>query len=115
MPSTLIVRKEIEHFIVYERRPRPLGMTKYVVANAPIGKGETEMKDFGRFSAAVRWAKSQLPKPVPHLVLDLDDPSAGVSTMPVTYTILDEQHSHTHHATVDPAKVEGILGVIPTQ
>lgn len=110
MPITLIERKVVGQFIIYERRPKPTGSTKYVVGK----EGETEMKDFGKFSSAVRWAKSQSPRPVPTVVIDMDDKS-GISTMPVNYTILDGPHVTHHSATVDPFKVEAILGTIPTQ
>lgn len=107
----LIERKLIGPFRIRERRPKPSGFTKYVVTN---DADKDINKQFGRFSAAVRWAKSQLPRQVPTVVIDLDD-KQGVSNMPVNYTLLDGEFVTHHTADVDPARVEGILGVIPTQ
>lgn len=102
----LTERRTIGPYIIYERRPKPRGLTKYVVGK----EGKADLKDFGKFSTAVRWVKQQIPRPAPHLIIDYDDKS-GVSTMPVTFTILDGEHVHTAAAVVDPERVESILGI----
>lgn len=100
----LILRRIIKPFGVFERRPRPKGSTKYVVF-----KGNQQLMDFGRYSAAIRWAKQQLPRPVPYIVINQETKEA-VSTMPVNYTILDGEHTFHSVAVVDPERVEAIIG-----
>lgn len=102
-------RKVIGAFTVYERVPRPKGMTKYFVGKEGADYGV----DFGRFSVAVRHCKLNTPRPIPHIVL-FDNKSA-VSTVPINYTVLDGPHVHHASAAVDPATVAGILNLKPQQ
>lgn len=63
----LTTRKTVGPFEIKERKPKLPGLTKYTVF-----KGDENVKDFGRYSAAIRWCKSQLPKVTPRLVITLD-------------------------------------------
>lgn len=101
----IIIRKTIGPWSIYERRPKPFGATKYVVAK----QGEADMHDFGKLSTAIRWVKRQLPRPPPHIVIDADTKTA-VATAPVDYTIIDGPHRFNNAAVVNPAKVEELLG-----
>lgn len=102
MPD-LIPRREIKPFVIYERRPRPKGSTKYVVF-----KGNQQLVDFGKYSTAIRWCKQQTPRQVPHVVINADSKEA-VATLPLTYTIIDGPHRLDATAIVDPIRVEEIL------
>lgn len=97
-------RKKIGVYTVFERVPKPRGMTKYVVGCAdPTTNGQ----DFGKFSTAVRYCKQRTPRKPVHIVV-FDDKSA-VATAPVDYTIIDPPHVHHASAAVDPAMVAGVL------
>lgn len=91
----LIKRKIIGPFILYERVPKPKGMTKYIVSD------DVEVHDFGKYSTAIRWCKAQLPKAVPSIVVNADTKQA-VSNVPVDYTIIDGPHRYSNKAAVNP-------------
>lgn len=104
----LTTRKTVGPFEIKERKPKLPGLTKYVVF-----KGEEGLKDFGRYSAAIRWCKQQCPREVPHVVLIDGDQSKRqsrslfvVSNVPVRYTFLDGPYHITGDALVDPEQVE---------
>lgn len=94
-------RKTIGQFTVFERVPKPRGLTKYVVG------WEDGAQDFGKYSTAIRYCKQRTPRPPVHIVV-FDDKSA-VATAPVDYTIIDPPHVHHASAAVDPAMVAGVL------
>lgn len=96
----LTTRKTVGPFDIKERKPKLPGLTKYTVF-----KGEEQVKDFGRYSAAIRWCKQQLPREVPHIVI-VEGGELVISTMPVRYTIIDGPHRNTGDALVLPEKVE---------
>lgn len=104
MPTTLTPRRELGPFTIYERVPKSRGLTKYVVGKA----GSPDLKDFGKYSTAIRYCKQQLPRPIPHAVLNMEDKSV-VSTLPVDYTIIDGEYINSASADVDPARVESII------
>lgn len=104
MPITLTPRREIGPFVIYERVPKQRGLTKYVVGKA----GSPDLRDFGKYSTAIRFCKQQLPRPVPHAVLNMEDKSV-VSTLPVDYTIIDGEYITSAQADVDPARVEKLI------
>lgn len=106
MPTTLTPRRELGPFTIYERVPKSRGLTKYVVGKA----GSPDLKDFGKYSTAIRYCKQQLPRPIPHAVLNMEDKSV-VSTLPVDYTIIDGEYITSAQAEVDPAKVEQLIEV----
>lgn len=97
-------RKTIGQYTVFERVPKPRGMTKYVVGCAdPTTNGQ----DFGKFSTAVRYCKQRTPRPPPHVVVFYEDKTA-IATAPVDVTIIDGEFTHHASAAVDPAMVEGL-------
>lgn len=49
----LIPRKSIHGWTVYERKPKPKSISKYVVGTSLLH----EYKNFSRYSKAVRWIK----------------------------------------------------------
>lgn len=86
----IIPRKEIGKFTIYERKPKPKGFTKYTVGIT--GPGQNMVKDFGRYSVAVRWCKAETPRPVPRIVIHVTDGivQGVVSDVPLIYTVADE-------------------------
>lgn len=108
MPD-LILRRIIKPFGVFERRPKPKGSTKYVVF-----KGNQQLMDFGRYSAAIRWAKQQLPRPEPHIVINFETKEA-VCNVPISYTILDGEHTFNSIAVLDPERVAQLIRTMPIQ
>jgi hypothetical protein len=50
--TQLIPLKTAGNYVVCERRPKPVGVTKYCVFH-----GDTWLKDFARFGKARRWSK----------------------------------------------------------
>ena len=58
--TQLVPRKTVGRYIVYERVPKPVGATRYVVGEGD-GSGVAAnrlLEDFGRYSRAVRWCKA---------------------------------------------------------
>ncbi len=90
MSITLFVpRRQIGPFNICERKPKPAGTPKYVVTKS----GDTSvLKDFGRYSTAVRWIKQQLPREVPHVVIvtEGDHVVSVHSTIPLRYTTIEQ-------------------------
>lgn len=96
-------RKTIGQFTVFERVPKPRGLTKYVVGV----DGSPEAHDFGKFSTAVRFAKQRTPRPPPHVIVFYED-KTSIATSPVDVTIIDGEFQHHASAAVDPAMVAGL-------
>lgn len=99
-------RKTIGVFTVFERVPKPRGLTKYVVGWVDMDDRE-KAEDFGKYSTAIRFAKQRTPRPSPHVVVFYEDKTA-IATSPVDVTIIDGEFKHTAPAAVDPAMVAGL-------
>lgn len=104
----LTTRKTVGPFDITERKPKLPGVTKYTVF-----KGEEQVKDFGRYSAAIRWCRQQLPREVPHVVIVIGDTSRrqgrselAVSNVPVRWTLIEGPYRSSGDALVDPEQVE---------
>lgn len=102
----LIPRRTIGALVLYERKPKPKGIPKYAVGPAGCTDNDT-LRQFGRYSAAIRFMKAALPRETPHVVVIMDgiDIEAVISTHPCNYTVLDVS------ADQDPTEYTPVIGL----